>query len=77
VHLTKKQEISNIQAPNAEAERTRGFEMRKQFNSSMGALLCVAYFSERANYNQEMLDLRYQLKDQLTREEWQQVFASD
>jgi hypothetical protein len=36
-----------------------------------------AYFSERANYNQEMLDLRYQLKDQLTREEWQQVFASD
>jgi hypothetical protein len=35
------------------------------------------YFSERATYNQEMLDLRYQLKDQLTREEWQQVFAGN
>jgi hypothetical protein len=36
-----------------------------------------AYISQRANYNQEILDLRYQLKDQLTREEWQQVFAAD
>ena len=34
-----------------------------------------AYFSQRAAYDQEMLDLRYQLKDQMTREEWQQVFA--
>ena len=33
-----------------------------------------AYFAQRAAYNQDMLDLRYQLKDQLTREEWQQVF---
>jgi hypothetical protein len=36
-----------------------------------------AYFSQRAAYNQDMLDLRYQLKDQMTREEWQQVFAED
>ncbi len=36
-----------------------------------------AYFSQRAAYNQDMLDLRFQLKDQLTREEWQQVFAGD
>ncbi len=36
-----------------------------------------AYFSQRATYNQDMLDLRYQLKDQMTREEWQQVFAGD
>jgi hypothetical protein len=36
-----------------------------------------AYFSQRATYNQEMLDLRYQLKDQLTREEWQQVFDGE
>ena len=36
-----------------------------------------AYFSQRAAYNQEMLDLRYRLKDQMTREEWQQVFAGD
>ena len=36
-----------------------------------------AYFSERAAYNEGMLDLRFQLKDQMTREEWQQVFAED
>jgi len=35
------------------------------------------YFAQRAAYNQDMLDLRYQLKDQMTREEWQQVFARD
>ena len=34
-----------------------------------------AYFSQRATYNQDILDLRFQLKDQMTREEWQQVFA--
>jgi uncharacterized protein YccT (UPF0319 family) len=36
-----------------------------------------AYFSQRATYNQDMLDLRFQLKDQMTREEWQQVFATE
>ena len=35
------------------------------------------YFEQRAAYNQEMLDLRYQLKDQLTREEWRQVFDGE
>ena len=36
-----------------------------------------AYFASRADYNRDMLDLRFQLKDQMTREEWQQVFAED
>ena len=36
-----------------------------------------AYFSQRVAYNHDMLDLRFQLKDQMTREEWQQVFAGD
>jgi len=36
-----------------------------------------AYFAQRASYNQDMLDLRFQLKDQMTREEWKQVFAGD
>ena len=35
------------------------------------------YFAQRASYNRDMLDLRYQLKDQMTREEWQQVFAGN
>ncbi len=36
-----------------------------------------AYFSQRAAYNQDILDLRYQLKDQMTREEWQEVFSGN
>ena len=36
-----------------------------------------SYFEQRATHNQDMLDMRFQLKDQLTREEWQQVFAGD
>ena len=35
------------------------------------------YFAQRAAYNGDMLDLRYQLKDHMTREEWQQVFAGE
>ena len=36
-----------------------------------------SYFAQRADYNSDMLDLRFQLKGQMTREEWQQVFAED
>ena len=36
-----------------------------------------AYFAQRAAYNQDMLDLRFQLKDQMTREEWQEVFSGN
>ncbi len=35
------------------------------------------YFAQREAYNRDVLDLRFQLKDQMTREEWQQVFAGD
>lgn len=35
------------------------------------------YFAQREAYNRDMLDLRFQLKDQLTREEWQQVFSGN
>ncbi len=35
------------------------------------------YFAQREAYNRDMLDLRFQLKDQMTRKEWQQVFGKD
>jgi len=35
------------------------------------------YFAQREVYNREMLDLRFQLRDQMTREEWEQVFGED
>jgi len=35
------------------------------------------YFAQREAYNRDVLDLRFQLKDQMTREEWQQVFGKD
>ena len=36
-----------------------------------------ASFALRIKYNGDMLDMRFQLRDQLTRDEWQQVFASE
>lgn len=36
-----------------------------------------AYFAQRAAYNHDMLDLRYQLRDQMTREEWREVFSGN
>ena len=35
------------------------------------------YFAVRESFNRDMLDLRFQLKDQMTRDEWQQVFANE
>ena len=32
------------------------------------------YFAQREAHNSDMLDLRFQLRDQLTRKEWMQVF---
>ena len=40
-------------------------------------IIWYRYFAEREAYNRDMLDLRFQLKDQMTREEWQEVFARD
>ena len=36
-----------------------------------------AYFEQWDAYNNEMLDLRFQFRDQLTREEWQQIFGGE
>jgi len=35
------------------------------------------YFAQRSSYNSDMLDLRFELKDQLSREEWQQIFPEE
>lgn len=35
------------------------------------------HYEKRAAHNEAMLDLRFQLRDQMTREEWEQVFATD
>ena len=34
-----------------------------------------AYFDRTQAADEQMLDLRFRLKEQLTREEWQQVFG--
>ena len=36
-----------------------------------------AYYAEVEAYNKDMLELRFELKDRLTREEWRQVFSED
>ena len=36
-----------------------------------------AYFADVESYNADLLDLRFQLRDQLTREEWCEIFPVD
>ncbi len=35
------------------------------------------YFETVENYTAEMLDLRYELQEQITREEWEQIFPAE
>ena len=35
------------------------------------------FYAEVESYNVDMLDLRFELRDRLTRDEWQQVFSED
>ena len=58
------------------AERkTRARELNANYDTENIDTIWNRYFAVRDNYNRDMLDLRFQLKDQLTRDEWQQVFA--
>ena len=38
--------------------------------------LWVEYFESDAQYSDEIIDLRFDLKDELTREEWTAIFSS-
>ena len=35
------------------------------------------FYAEVESYNADMLDLRFELRERLTRDEWQQVFSAD
>ena len=35
------------------------------------------YYAEVEDYNKDMLELRFELRDRLTRDEWQQIFPED
>ena len=37
----------------------------------------AGYFAEIDQYDQDMLDLRWELKEHINREEWQEIFAAD
>ena len=37
----------------------------------------TGYFAEIDQYNHDMLDLRWELKEHINREEWQEVFSGD
>ena len=37
----------------------------------------TGYFAEIDQYNHDMLDLRWELKEHINREEWQKIFAGD
>jgi len=37
----------------------------------------INYFAEHDTYNSDMLDLRFELKEHINREEWQAIFSGD
>jgi hypothetical protein len=37
----------------------------------------TGYFAEIDQYNHDMLDLRWELKEHINREEWQEIFSGD
>ncbi len=37
----------------------------------------VNYFAENDTYNSDMLDLRFELKEHINREEWESIFPGD
>ena len=45
--------------------------------SDLVAATWDAYFESQQASNADMIDLRFQLRDQLTREEWETIFVAD
>ena len=45
-----------------------------EFNSQQVDDIWYQFFAVNDQYSREMIDLRFQLREQLTREEWEQIF---
>jgi ABC-type transporter Mla subunit MlaD len=64
----------NKQVKRASKELRKVIASFDQSDDAFGAIWS-GYFATVKQYDHELLDLRYELKEQLTREEWEAVFS--
>ena len=60
----------------ARKELYKAIDMPDDVESELDAVW-TAHFTEVVRHNDTMLDLRFELREQLTREEWGEIFSSE
>ena len=71
--MKKRTESRNKVVSNAAEDLSEVLQQQQVSDSDIDTVW-YRYFAQREAYNKDMLDLRFRLREQLTREEWEQVF---
>ena len=74
--MQKRTKARNKQVKKAQKELSKTLANHDVTMADIDAVWDI-YFVEVETYNNDMLELRFELRDRLTREEWQAVFAED
>ena len=74
--MQKRTKARNKQVKKAQKELSKTLANHDVTMADIDAVWDI-YFVEVETYNKDMLELRFELRDRLTREEWQAVFAED
>lgn len=75
-NMQKRTKTRNKQVKRAAKELNKTLANHNVTNADIDAVWSV-YFEEIESYNKDMLELRFELRNRLTREEWRAVFAED
>ena len=71
--MKKKAEALNKQVRRSSKNLSKVLKTDNVTDADIEAIWSV-YYTARSQYSSDMLDLRYELKEQLSREEWSQIF---
>lgn len=71
--MKKKAEALNKQVRRSSKNLSKVLKTDNVTDADIEAIWSV-YYTARSQYSSDMLDLRYELKEQLSREEWAQIF---
>ena len=74
--IKKLTESRNKQVKNSAKELSTVLASRELYDADIDKAWFV-YFETVENHNAEILDLRYKLQEQITREEWERIFPAE
>ena len=74
--IKKVTESRNKQVKNSAKELSTVLASRELYDADIDKAWFV-YFETVENYNAEILDLRYELQEQITRQEWERIFPAE